>query len=362
MNNKIKYILFLSILFISACKEDSMLTKKVDFDRRALLQHYADHIIPRHYKNLNLSILGLDTAWKAFKNNPNSTNLSAVRYYFAESYKAWQYCSLFEFGPAEQILLRANVNTFPCDTFKIGNNIRTANYNMSTASNIDAKGLPALDYLFFDPSNNVLASLSQEKTQRYVDEVIRDLRYNINFVYVLWTDGSYGASFVSKDGVDIGSSLGQLVNQLNFDLEVLKNAKLGIPLGKKTMGNPLPQMVEGYYSGLSKELLLLNINAIKNIFAGNVNDQITGTGLDEYLRALGAKNNGVDLDLKIIEQLQLAAEKVNAIPTNLSEAIINNTTAVDAAYTEVQRTIIFTKTDMPSALGIMITYQDNDGD
>lgn len=362
MNNKIKYILIFSILFISACKEDSMLSKKVDFDRRQLLQHYADHIIPRQYKNLNSSILGLDTAWKAFKNNPNSTNLSVVRYYFAESYKAWQYCSLFEFGPAEQILLRANVNTFPCDTFKIGNNIRIANYNMSTASNIDAKGLPTLDYLFFDPSKNVLANLSQDKTQRYVDEVIRDLQYNINFVYSLWSDDSYRASFVAKDGVDIGSSLGQLVNQLNFDLEVLKNAKLGIPLGKKTMGNPLPQMVEGYYSGLSKELLLLNINAIKNIFAGNVNDQITGTGLDEYLRALGAKNNGVDLDLKIIEQLQLAAEKVNAIPTNLSEAIINNTTAVDAAYTEVQRTIIFTKTDMPSALGIMITYQDNDGD
>lgn len=362
MHKHIKFIFILSILFATACKEDSMLNKKVDFDRKALLQHYADHIIPRHYKNFNNAVLGLDTAWKAFKINPNTTNLSTVRYYFAESYKAWQYCSLFEFGPAEQILLRANVNTFPSDTFKIGNNIRTANYNMSAASNLDAKGLPALDYLLFDQSKNTLQYLSNEKTQLYVDEVIRDLRYSVNFVYVLWTDGGYSNSFVSKDGVDIGSSLGQLVNQLNYDLELLKNAKLGIPLGKKTMGTPLPQMVEGYYSGLSKELLLLNLNSIKNIFAGNVNDQITGTGLDEYLKAIGAQNNGIDLDVKILEQLQLAADKINALPSNLSETIINNPTAVEAAYTEVQRSIIYTKTDMPSALGIMITYQDNDGD
>lgn len=362
MQNKLKIILLLSIIFASACKDDSVLSKKVDFDRKALLQHYGDHIIPRHYKKFNTTILGLDTAWKAFKNNPNTNNLSSVRYYFTESYKAWQYCSLFEFGPAEQNLLRANVNTFPCDTFKIGTNIRTANYNMASASNLDAKGLPALDYLFFDQSKNTLQYLSDEKVQLYVDEVIRDIRYSINFVYVLWTDGAYSSTFASKDGVDIGSSLGQMVNQLNFDLELLKNAKLGIPLGKKTMGTPLPHMVEGYYSGLSKELLLLNLNSIKNIFAGNVSDQITGTGLDEYLKAVGAKNNGVDLDVKILEQFQLAVDKINALPANLSEAIINNPTAVEAAYTEIQRSIIYTKTDMPSALGIMITYQDNDGD
>jgi len=66
--------------------------------------------------------------------------------------------------------------------------------------------------------------------------------------------------------------------------------------------------------------------------------------------------------LKIFEQLTNAKNAVEALPSNLSDAIIDQPSFVETAYTEVQRCIIYTKTDMPSALGIMITYQDNDGD
>ncbi len=362
MKKNIGFLLITIILFASSCKEDNMLSKKVDFDRKSLLQHYADHIIPRHYKLLNDNVLAMDTLWKKFKAQPNNANLSTLRYYFVESYKAWQYSSIFELGPAEQVLLRANVNTYPTDTFKISTNIRNANYNLGAASNLDAKGLPALDFLFFKNDAEAISYLSKIENQLYIDAVINDLLTNVNFVNTTWASQSYRDDFSAKDGVDIGSSLGQLVNQLNFDLELIKTAKLGIPLGKKTMGTPLPHMVEGYYSGISKELLLLNLNSIKNIFAGNVNDQILGTGLDEYLRAVSAKNNGVDLDLKIVEQLTNAKNAIDALPSNLSEAIKNQPSLVETAYTEVQRCIIYTKTDMPSALGIMITYQDNDGD
>lgn len=362
MKKNIGYLLTAIILLVSSCKEDDLLSKKVDFDRRGLLEHYANHIIPRHYNLLNDNVLAMNTTWENFKTQPTETNLSALKYSFIETYKAWQYCSLFEFGPAEQMLLRANVNTFPTDTFKIANNIRNQNYNLTTASSLDAKGLPALDYILYNKQIDVLSFLSKSENQLYVDEILRDMRVRVNFVKVFWNEESFRAAFIEKDGVDIGSSLGLMVNQLNFDLELLKTAKLGIPLGKKTMGTPLPQMVEGYYSGISKELILLNINSIKNIFAGNVNDQILGTGLDEYLKAVSAKNNGVDLDLKIFEQLTNAKNAVEALPSNLSDAIISQPSLVETAYTEVQRCIIYTKTDMPSALGIMITYQDNDGD
>lgn len=360
---KLIYInLFSLILFTASCKEDDALSKKVDFDRKALLENYANNIIPQHYKSLYDNVILLDSAWSNFKSNPSQNELTQVRFYFEESYKAWQYCSVYEFGPAEQILLRANTNTFPTDTFKIGTNIRNANYNLNLASNLDAKGLPALDYLFYKKNVDVITFLSSSENQQYVNAVINDIKSNISFVYSAWSTGSYKQEFVSKDGVDVGSSLGQLVNQFNFDLEIIKTAKLGIPLGKKTMGTVLPQMVEGYYSGISKELILLNINSLINVFQGNAKNQTDGLGLDEYLKAVSAKNNGVDLDVKITSQLQTAYNANLAMPAILSEAILNQNSTVEAAYTEVQRCIIYTKTDMPSALGIMITYQDNDGD
>ncbi len=364
MNRFLIGITLFVILFASSCKEDDVLSKKVNFDRTALLEHYANDIIPIQYQALKLNINAMNEAWVAFKTEPSAANLNELKLHFIESYKAWQNCSVYEIGPAEQILLRANMNTFPTDTFKIGTNIRTANYNLSSAANLDAKGLPALDYLFFFDKNTdiIINYLSKNSTSVYVDAVINDIKTNVDFVNTTWASESYRNQFISKNGVDVGSSLGQLVNQFNFDLELIKTAKLGIPLGKKTMGEALPQMVEAYYSGYSKEMILLNLKNLMNVYSGNIDNQTSGMGLDDYLKAISAKTNGVDLDVKILEQMQSAYTANEALPAVLSEAIINQNSIVDAAYTEVQRCIIYTKTEMPSALGIMITYQDNDGD
>ena len=50
------------------------------------------------------------------------------------------------------------------------------------------------------------------------------------------------------------------------------------------------------------------------------------------------------------------------IPAPLSIAVDQYKTEVDAAYLEIQKNVIMLKTDMPSAMGVLITYQDNDGD
>lgn len=361
--NLIYLVLIMSIIFTS-CNDDSSLTKSVNFDRTGLLSHYADHIIPRHYKNLNNSIIELDSLWSKFKLSPTELNLTILQNALKNTYKAWQFSSVFEIGPAEQILLRANINTFPTDTFQIAYNIRSNNYNLNAASNLDAKGLPALDYLFnkYTNINDQLNYLLNNENQQYVDDVLLDIKDKVTFVYTAWTTGSFSSQFISKNGVDVGSSLGMLVNQLNFDYEIIKNPKVGIPLGKKSMGAILPEMTEAYYSGISKELILLNIESIQNNFNGNVTSSITGVGLDDYLDAVNAQHNGVNLSIKINDQLNIAKQKVSALPANLALAIRTNPIAVEEAYNEIQKAIIYMKTDMPSALGIMITYQDNDGD
>jgi predicted lipoprotein len=364
MKKNLFYLSFLVAIIFTSCKDDSSLTKNVNFDREGLLSHYADHIIPRHYKNLNNSVNELDSLWKNYKANQSESSLIVLQNAMNNTYKAWQFCSVFEIGPAEQLLLRANINTFPTDTFQISSNIVNQNYDLNTASNLDAKGLPALDYLLFkfndvNTQNSFLLNL---KNQKYIDDLIADIKEKVSFVYNAWAVNGYAAQFVSKNGVDVGSSLGMLVNQLNYDYEIIKNPKVGIPLGKKTMGTILPEMTEAYYSGISKDLILLNIESIQNNFNGNVNANITGVGLDDYLDAVNAEHNGVKLSVKINEQLNIAKQKVSVLPANLADAIRSNPTAVEEAYNEIQKAIIYMKSDMPSALGIMITYQDNDGD
>jgi len=40
----------------------------------------------------------------------------------------------------------------------------------------------------------------------------------------------------------------------------------------------------------------------------------------------------------------------------------NDGDAVDEAYLAIQQNVRYLKVDMPSAMGVLITYQDNDGD
>jgi uncharacterized protein len=87
-----------------------------------------------------------------------------------------------------------------------------------------------------------------------------------------------------------------------------------------------------------------------------------GLGLDDLLNSVNAKHGSGTLDEAIQKQFGVAIAKCKEVPNTLSEAIKNNNPTVETAYNEVQKTIVLIKTDMPSALSVLITYQDNDGD
>jgi predicted lipoprotein len=55
-------------------------------------------------------------------------------------------------------------------------------------------------------------------------------------------------------------------------------------------------------------------------------------------------------------------EKLDAVPDPLSESFISNATHVEDAYKEIQKLLTLLKTDVSSALGVQISFMDNDGD
>ena len=153
-----------------------------------------------------------------------------------------------------------------------------------------------------------------------------------------------------------------MLNQLVYDYEVLKNYEVGIPAGVQSMGTLYPQKVQAYYSQMSVQLALLHIQALQNIYLGK-SASGDGLGFDDYLDAAGAKySDGTSLNATIKTQFATAITKLQALSDPFSTQITTNTTAVTAAYTELQKLTVLLKTDMSSSLGILITYGDNDGD
>lgn len=358
LKNLLGIFLSVAVLGLASCKNDDPNEPSGEgFDKEEMLENIGENVILANYSQLKNSVDGLESKAEAFELSKNETSLNALRDQFTAAHLAWQQCSPFEFGPAADLNLRLALNTFPTDTAKINQNITNGSVDFNAAQNADAKGFPALEYLFFEQSvGDAVSKLSKPEVWAYVDANINFISDLVDQVNQKW-ESDYLTEFKTNTGSSVGSSLGMLVNELNYDFELIKNAKIGIPLGKKTLGEPQLDQIEAPYSKTSLALAIANLSAVEALFAG-----ADGSGLDDYLDALGAQYNGEDLSAAIkagFEESELALE---SIESDLTTAISDNPNQVENAYAALQNLVVLLKVDMPSQLGVQITYQDNDGD
>ena len=339
---------------------------EVDFDQEALLAHLSADLIVPAYADLADATASLKGALETLTTAPNATQLATARESLRAAWTAWQATSAFEFGPASLVILRSSVNIYPTSTQQIEDNILTGNYELEAINNLDAKGFPALDYLLnAEADTTTVAALEDADRAAYLMAVATDLDNLVQQVYQAWlpTGGNYQATFNAATGTDAGSSLGALINQLNYDFELLKNAQIGIPLGKRTLGEAQPMRTQAYYGGYSAQLAKARLQGIHALYYGIGADDSNGLGLDDYVKAFNLVFDGeTELSEAIANQMARTEAAVNALPDPLSEAVTNQASIVESAWNEIQAQLILYKTDMPSALGVLITYQDNDGD
>lgn len=374
MKNKIFFFIAMaaSVMMAASCNRNEGDEPPVaQFDRVAMLQNYGNNIILPNYERMSQSLDSLSDLKDVFIAAPSQISLDNLRQGLKNAWINWMYCSSFEFGPASQILLRQSINTFPTDTAQINSNISSGTYTLGTAANIDAAGFPAMDFLLFGTGATDLEiinafTLDADATNRkqYLNDVMENIEANVDDVYNDWisTGGNYISTFLNASGTDVGSSTGMLVNDLNFDYENLKNFRIGIPLGKQTLDIPLPEKVEVYYGKYSSELARHFIRSVENIYLGRSRSGSDGQGLDDYLVFINATYNGGSLNDVIKTRLTEVKNALDALPTDLGDAVVNNSAPVEFAYQKIVQALVLLKTDMPSALGILITYQDNDGD
>jgi uncharacterized protein len=364
----ITFLLLLSALFVQCNrkkKKDPDEDPVTVFDKQAMLTNYADALIIPSYTDFKTSLDSFVTVYNSFKVSGSLTDYQLVKQKFLIAYLKYQRCDAFEFGPAESELIRSSFNIFPTDSTQINSNIAAGSYNLSLIANLDAKGFPALEFLFYGngaSENSMLNLFSNTNRKQYVSDLLAEMSSKINTVVSTWNT-SYRNTFVNSLGTDVGSSIGYLVNQLNYQLDYLKNAKVGIPLGKKSLGVPMPTNCEAYYTTtLSITYAKETLNLIENAYLGRSLSGSNGKGFDDYLVHLDAKYNGGSLNDAINTQFSLAKTKLAAVPDPLSTQVTSNAATVDAAYVELVKLLVLLKTDMPSSLGVVITYQDGDGD
>jgi len=352
----------------ASCDKES--SNSPGFDRGPLLENLGVNIIVPAYDSLARRAARLEEAAIEFTETRNEQTLGKLRDAWLSAYVAFQHCGYFNFGPADNLIFNASVNTYPISRIKIDDNISSGSYDLNAISSNSAKGFAALDYLLYgenpDAENVVELFDSDDEAsarRQYLLDVVEDLRARCDAVYERWSPAgdNYLGTFVSLTGNDVGSATGMLLNgAIQYCESDVRDGKIGIPLGVRSLNVPIPANCEALYAQQSILLAVESIKGLQNLYLGK--GKTDGVGFDDYLTALNARHNGDALASVIASQIDLALTKIAAIPEPYSETVEQNPDPAMAAYQELQKLVVLLKADMMSALGILITYQDNDGD
>jgi len=373
MRNTIRLIC-VAVILATGCNTPEENLVNCEFDQSLMLSNYADNIIIPRFENLETGLALLDGSVQAFVANPTPGLLVEIQVTFGSTYLAFEDCGTFAFGPGmiNGIPFRDRFNTFPTNVTAIEQNIENSvTVANSTKSTV---GFPALEYLIF--GNGVMTT--QEVADQfssgplasarsaYLQDLVSEMKTTASQIVTGWD--SYRSQFVSNVGTAEGTSIALLVNELNFDFETLKNFKFKIPLGRFNGGTVIPEAVEGYYAGGSSQLAQRHLSGLKRMYSGVGENGADNLGLRDYLecvRPLTAQeeqNGAFSLADDIAEHFIDIEAALELVPDPMSETLVNNKSIVDEAHDQMQMIVPLIKSEMTSALGVQINYQDNDGD
>ena len=337
------------------------------FDRKALLTNWANNIIIPLYDNFNTNLNLLSDEVTKFNETPNLDNLKLVREKWLDAYKSWQHVEMFNLGKAEETYFQSKMNVYPSDKERIERNLTNETYNLDNPNNNDAQGFPALDYMLYgsDESDEKIVDkylLENKKYNTYLSSLIDKMVSNTSVVVNDWNQNK--DTYINSTENTSTSSINKITNDFIYYYEKLFRAnKIGIPAGVFS-GSKLPDRVEGYYSKIySKDLALEAMSAIENFFVGKkYNSDEKGESLESYLNFLNSEKNGTSLSKSITDQFKIAKETIDKLNNDFASQVNEDNNKMLVAYDEIQKGVVFMKTDMLQSLSISVDYVDADGD
>ena len=337
------------------------------FDRKALLTNWANNIIIPLYENFNSNLTALSDEITKFNETPNLDNLKLVREKWLDAYKSWQHVEMFNLGKAEETYFQSKMNVYPSDKERIERNLTNETYNLDNPNNNDAQGFPALDYMLYgsDESDEKIVDkylLENKKYNTYLSSLIDKMVSNTSVVVNDWNQNK--DTYINSTENTSTSSINKITNDFIYYYEKLFRAnKIGIPAGVFS-GSKLPDRVEGYYSKIySKDLALEAMSAIENFFVGKkYNSEEKGESLESYLNFLNSEKNGTSLSESITDQFKVAKETIDKLNNDFASQVNEDNNKMLVAYDEIQKGVVFMKTDMLQSLSISVDYVDADGD
>lgn len=365
---KISLVLIVSGSLLACIKEPEDNIYSDDFDRKAMLENITNEYIIPGYAAYLTEINEFEQSLLAFEASPSLSSLNDLKNQYIASLKSWQTVSFLDFGPANNIALIGQTNTYPVDTNLILTNISSGNYSLSAGNQYVAKGWQTVDFLLYKDTNaaaclNFLSA--NPNVVEYLHDLVQDLKMNTEYVTTAWS--TYRSEFIDNNLSNAtGSSVSEMLNGTIQNYEVyIRKGKIGVPSGvfNGFSQQPMPGNVEGLYMEDELDLAQHCMMYFKRFLNGmNYVGTKDGLGLLDYGDYVEATVNENLLSAVINSQLDVIINISETNGLSWAEMVVQDPITSQSIYTEYQKLIPYLKVDLTSALGVIVTYQDNDGD
>jgi predicted lipoprotein len=355
MNLKFTYLLFAFLIVLLIGCNPKKVEQSDEFKKGDLLTNMAS-VIQQDYQQVLDDVIDFETQYSTFLTTKNQTDFDSLKLKWEQSYASWQHVLAYDFGPGMDLNIKTNLGTFPTDTVKVLNYIKDNNYNLSTISSNVAKGFHVFDFLLF--RNSAITYFSEKSYADYGTAVITQMKTLLQSTISGWA--TYENTFITSTGTESTSAFSMYVNDYIKSYEECKWTKVGIPIGKQSLDVIQPNYIETPNAKITWKLLIQNLKAAKRQFNGDSQKGTTGIGFDDYLKAVDKSDLSTKINAGFDEIISIAQGFNEDLKTMLNDPTKRK--QVDDLYTKIHNLTIHLKTDMTAAFGVMITYQDNDGD
>jgi predicted lipoprotein len=350
------------VLALAGCSQP---TATKEDTRRVLLKGLGEQVFLPRYVEFEERAADLETRAGELCDDPSEETLGGARDAWWASRAPWKRNETVAFGPyAPPDSFGAAIDFWPCRAASVDAVLAGADPIDPSLLGAAAKGLPALEYLLYDPALDLVAeSAPGSRRCEYLAALGSGLSHDATAIREAWdpSAGDFLGELVeagrdSKTYDSIEMALGEVVNRLVYDLEAARGEKLGGPLGSTAGGVPQPDLAESRFSGRSLEDVRDSLRGVEEVCFGA--DMEGAASLVRYLEGIGRDDLGPELR----EAFDASYAALDAIPDPLTTAVVDSPELVQAAADAigvVQRVI---QTDVINAMGLMLTFTDADGD
>lgn len=335
--------------------------------RRTLLERWSSELIVPLYADFEQRSEEVATALDALCAAPSDATLAAARAAWESAREPLKRAEVFAFGPYSRPEFRIGpkLDSWPARPEEAEQWIAGTNpVDAATLASLGIwhKGLPLIEYFLFSPEASAQPQLENARRCEYLRSTGAELVSRAHEIHLAWApEGDdfanqlSGAGRTSTAWRTLKDAFSEVVNRMGFTLENVRRDKLGRPLGDMTGGLAQPEVTESRFSGRSVRDILDNLAGIEVLYFGDAERNLPG--VSSY-----AAERGENFDAQFRAALDGSRAALEAVNVPLTEAVSTEADRVREASAKLQELQTLIQTQLISALGLSLSFNDNDGD